>query len=206
MSTYRNDFPPLNNPKFVTKPNSRPTEIIFKPKNPSSYAKSLKGRIDRNKQAIVFPAHEDIQLQLYIKALGAIIEPNKIIYASKISNNRVCIYLDCENTVHEFLREHSGEIKIEDKTIKARKLMQPSKRLLISNVFPDISNDCLQEALTFLGIKTLSKITEMKVSVDDNNYKVYSFRRQVYISEETSEVPSSIQIDFDDEVFECSYH
>lgn len=53
--------------------------------------------------------------------------------------------------------------------------MQSSKRLKILNAFPDNSNLCIQEALTFFGIKALSKVSELKVSVDDDQYKVYSF-------------------------------
>lgn len=180
--------------------NQKPTDIIFTPKNTASYAK-LTSRISQNKQAIVFAALEDFKLPAYIKALGQIIGPNKIIYASKISNNRICIYLDNEESVKSFLEQHNGQIQIQNQTIKARKLIQPSKRLIISNVFPDISNDCLQEALNFLGIKTLSKVTEIKVSIDDNAYKVFSFRRQVYVSEDTKDIPSSIQINIDDETF-----
>lgn len=200
MQANENDFPPLIKPNSNPKPTEKPTEIIFKPKIQNSYAK-LTSRINRNKHAIVFPALEEVQLQSYIKSLGKIIGPARITYASKISNNRICIYLDSEATVEKFLNDHSGEIKLNNKVMKARKLMQPSKRLLISNVFPDITNECLQEALNFLGIKTLSKVTEMKVSVDDSEYKVYSFRRQVYISDETKEVPPSLQIDYDEEVF-----
>lgn len=79
------------------------------------------------------------------------------------------------------------------------KLILQSKRLLISIVFPDISNACAQEAFDFLNIKTLSEITEVKVNINDDAYQIYSFHSEIYISEDTKDIPPTLQINFDKE-------
>lgn len=92
MHNSNNDFPPLNNPNVNAKPINKPTEITFKSKQQNTYVKS-DNPINRNKQANVSPAQDEISLQSCIRSPGSIIRSQKIIYASKISNNRICIYL-----------------------------------------------------------------------------------------------------------------
>lgn len=45
------------------------------------------------KQAIVMHAVEPLKLFDYVRALSQIVTPKNIIFASKISNQRICIYL-----------------------------------------------------------------------------------------------------------------
>lgn len=43
-------------------------------------------------QAIVLSAVEGIKLQEYLTAIATVTNPKNITFASKISNNRICIY------------------------------------------------------------------------------------------------------------------
>lgn len=52
--------------------------------------------------------------------------------------------------------------------------MKLSWHFIIYNVFPDITNDCLQESLSLQRIKTLPEVSEMKILINDNVY-VFNF-------------------------------
>lgn len=200
-----NEFPPLPNNNTPSTSNviqnqTTRNQIIFTPKN-QTYANKL-NKVNSKKLSIVFPSYKDIHINQYIRAVGEKIGPNKITHASKISRDRACVVLSDEDTVNAFI-DNFGEITVNHTTLKARKMLQTSKRLILSQVYPDISNECLKEALDFLNIKTTSEIETLKLAMDQNDegYNVYSFRRQVYIHEETKSVPPSIQIDIDGELY-----
>lgn len=203
ISQNTDKSPTPGNPSQNINTNTTKSELIFTPTIPKSYANSLgPNRPNRKKQAVVFPAYENLHIQEYIIEVCKIMGPSSVTHASKISNGRVCLYLQNENTTEKFLTEHKGEINIRGQIITARKLILPSRRLIISNVVPDIPTSCLEEALSFFNIKTLSKITEMKITVEACEVPIYSFRRQVYIHEDTiNNVPPSFLLNFDNEQF-----
>lgn len=160
------------------------------------------------KQAVLIPADSDTNLIEYVVGLGRIIGPNNIISASKISKNRICIYLDSENTVNSFM-ESGGNITVNNKLIQARKLVSPSKRLILSNVHTCVPNSIILEALHEKKIKTISAIHNLHIgtiSASTPNeelakYKhITSFRRAVYIEEPINvTIPDSLLIYFDNE-------
>jgi len=55
------------------------------------------------KQALLLPYVEETKLIEYIVAIGQLIGPQKILSASKISNKRICVYLDNEITANKFV-------------------------------------------------------------------------------------------------------
>ncbi|KAG5896292.1 hypothetical protein JTB14_008848 [Gonioctena quinquepunctata] len=73
-------------------------------------------------QAIVMHADDNLKLFDYVKAIGDIVGPKHISFASRISNNRICIYLANPNLVDDLLKSHSSVtinnnvINIPDKT------------------------------------------------------------------------------------------
>lgn len=58
-------------------------------------------------QAIVIHATEDLKLFNYAKAIGTIIGPKNIHSISRISNNRICIYLSKSELVDSPIDNHS---------------------------------------------------------------------------------------------------
>lgn len=86
-----------------------------------------------------------MQIQDYIFTLGALFQPNNIIFCSKISNGRICAYLTNKQCVNDCLTNAS--INIKGKLIYGRKLVTPITRLLLSNVCPTIPHEILENKL-----------------------------------------------------------
>lgn len=148
-------------------------------------------------QAIIFNSIEGVKIQDYVIALGNKIGPKNITFASRISHNRICIYLANKNLVDKFINEHRN-IEINNETIEARKLIAPSERLIISNVCPSIPHTILENELKRNGIKPLSSISFLRIGITDPEYAhIQSFRRQVYITPNTN-IPESVVLDHDD--------
>lgn len=156
-----------------------------------------KQQFPTKEQAILFPALEGIPLQDYIFALGAKIGPKNIVFSSRISNNRICIYLSSKEQVDKTIAEH-GSISINGQTMHARRLVTPAQRLVMSNVCPTIPHNILEDELKILGLILVSPITFLKIGVSNPEYNhIFSFRRQVFIAPPNIEIPSSILTNYD---------
>lgn len=198
-SSLNNDEAPFNKTSSATQN-----------KQNQLYSRVLKS-FPSKKQAILLPAaNDDTALIEYIVGIGRLIGPTKIISASKISKNRICIYLDSEKTVEDFMNTHAG-ITINNKRIDARKLVAPSKKLILSNVHSCIPNSLILEALHAKSIKTTSAIHDLHVGLSSTTIPetelaqythVSSFRRGVYVIENTDvPIPESLLIKFENEMY-----
>lgn len=152
-------------------------------------------------QAIVMHALEQIKIVEYVKSIGAIVGARNIIFASRISNNRICIYLANSQTVDVLLNSHES-IKVADTEVPIRRLVTPAKRLLISNVCPSIPHEILEAALKGIGLKLVSPISFLRAGIPGEEFNhILSFRRQVYVSPPQGshfELQTSIVISFDE--------
>lgn len=148
-------------------------------------------------QAIVMNILDEIPQIEYVKAISKLTEPKNIIFASRLSNNRFCLYLSSKEIVDNIITKHSS-VYINDQTITIRRLINPAKRVIISNAHPVVPHDIIMEALLLEGIKTVSPISFMKAGYNDELSHVISFRRQVYIHPDDSEnMPGSLIIKHD---------
>ena len=82
----------------------------------------------------------------YIIALNQITKATNDISASRIPNNIFCMFLKCQQIVDDLINKHSA-IYIDNIKISIRKLINPSKRIILSNVYPAIPNNVITEAL-----------------------------------------------------------
>lgn len=100
------------------------------------------------------------------------------------------------------LKTHSS-IYVNEIKIPIRRLINSSKRIILSNVCPTIPNQLIIEAFNSLGIKTISPITHMKASFSTEQFShILSFRRQVYINQDSiPKIPSSITVTVEDATF-----
>jgi len=153
-------------------------------------------------QAIVLPCIEGIKQIDYVIAIGKLIGPSNIISASRISNDRFCIFLASHTIADNIVRLHQN-ILINEHTVSIRKLINPSKRIILSNVYPSIPHNTISTALNELGIRTTSNITFLKAGFNINELAhITSFRRQVYINpEDYYKLPPSIVINLNDTNF-----
>lgn len=132
-------------------------------------------------QAIIIGAIDQVKLSDYIKSLASITGPENIIFASRVSNNRICVYLSSAACVDTLIATHNS-IKVGEHETQIRRLVTPSKRVLISNVCPSIPHSVVEDSFKSLGINMVSPITFLKAGIPGEGYgHILSFRRQVYI-------------------------
>lgn len=111
----------------------------------------------------------DTALFDYIKAIGEIVNPKNFTFASKISNNRVCIYLSSTSIVDKLLKTHDS-ISVKSTIIPIRRLITPTKRILISNVSPTIPHSIIEKSLENIGLQLVSPVSFLKCGIPDDNY------------------------------------
>jgi hypothetical protein len=153
-------------------------------------------------QAIVLSAIEGIKIIDYLTAISQYTAPTNIIVVSRISNKRFCVFLNNQNTVDELIKNHN-KIFINNNEITIRKLISPSKKITLSNVYPIIPDQSIINALHNLGIRTTSTIFSLKSAASSDIFAhVSSFRRQIHINpEDMDKIPDSILIKQEDTTF-----
>lgn len=169
----------------------------------NSYANVMRKELFPSKnQAIVIDSIEGIPLNEYILAVGKVTDPSNIRFASKISRNRVCVYL-ANKTVADSLTENKSKISIRNNVLEIRPLLTKFKRLILSNVCPIIPHYILEQELKKLNIRLGSSLTFLRAGISEPGFShVLSFRRQVYIHpDDINNIPSSLKIYYDDTVF-----
>lgn len=166
----------------------------------NTYANKLKQNnttaLPKKDQAIIITAINEIQTKEYIKKLGELVTPKNILFASRISNNRICIYLTSKTLVDEIMTKNKFLI-INNNKFEIRRLISPTQKVIISNVCPTIPNYIIEEALKQLGIKIVSQISYLRAGMQEQEFQhILSFRRQVYINQdEKNEIPETITVD-----------
>uniref|UniRef100_A0A2S2NXB3 Transposon TX1 uncharacterized protein n=1 Tax=Schizaphis graminum TaxID=13262 RepID=A0A2S2NXB3_SCHGA len=159
-------------------------------------------KIPSRDHAIVFNSIDGVPQIQYILAIGKIVQPNNIKFVSRISNNRFCIFLS-NKQILDNLMQTTKHINIHDRVIQIRRLINPAKRFIISNVCPSIPNQAIIDALKKLNIVPISQITHLKAGIKVEGYEhIMSFRRQIYINyDDVPKLPNSILINVDDNQF-----
>lgn len=173
-----------------------------------SFSEALKKRIvekavfPKKDQAIVLTSLTGISIKDYIVNLGSIIGPKNIIFASKISHSRVCVYLSSKECVDNFMVHHGG-ITIGDVYLSARRLITPATRIVLSNVSPIIPHEVIESTLRSSNLRVVSPVSFVGVGLGLPEYNhVFSFRRQVYIVlNENKDLPSSLVVTHEDESY-----
>lgn len=158
-------MPPQDNPVSDDKYNSQTTSSS--PLNPlqgKSFAKTTaNSATPKMNQAIVMNSVDGIKQIQYIIALNKITDATNIISASRISNNRFYVFLKSQQITNDLINKHSA-IYIDNIEIPIRKLINPSKRIILSNVYPAIPNNIIIEALVNLDVKITSPITALRLA------------------------------------------
>lgn len=150
-------------------------------------------------QAIVIEVNEELVLNDYVSAVASIVQPKNILFASRIANNRVCIYLSDKTLVDSITTEHPI-LTIKDRELNLRRLVTPARRIIFSNVHPTIPHNILETIIKNSGLKPCSQISFLKAGALDSEFShVLSFRRQIYVQPNDSiSLPSTFLIKYDD--------
>lgn len=87
---------------------------------PLNYSNAVKSNYSysfpKKEQAIIMNTVEGLKIGQYVVAIGSIVGPKRILFASRISNGRMCIYLDSKQTVETLINNHDT-VLIEDNEI-----------------------------------------------------------------------------------------
>jgi len=94
-------------------------------------------------------------------------------------------------------------ININEQTIPIRRLLNPAKRYIISNVCPSIPNHAIVDALKNIDIVPISQINYLKAGINIEGYEhIMSFRRQIFIKhEDIPKLPNSLLITLNESQF-----
>lgn len=151
-------------------------------------------------QAVVMHAVEAYRLSDYVKALSTLTGPRNILFASRIANNRICIYLSSKEIVEKLVNS-CNTIRVGDSDVPVRRLITPATRVIISNVSPIIPHEVIETTLKRIGLNLVSPASFLRAGIPGEEFShILSFRRQIYISpvHSEAEIPPTILIKFDD--------
>uniref|UniRef100_A0A6P7H4I9 Uncharacterized protein LOC114345989 n=1 Tax=Diabrotica virgifera virgifera TaxID=50390 RepID=A0A6P7H4I9_DIAVI len=144
--------------------------------NNLSYTAALKAVprpvFPRKNQAVVLHAENSLKLYDYVHAIGNIIGAKNICFASRISNNRVCIYLSNSELVEKLINSHPL-IQINTFSPNIRRLISPTKRILISNMSPFIPHEVAENVIKSLGLHLASPYLFSKQVSPEMNTATY---------------------------------
>lgn len=151
----------------------------------SSYAEMAhQMQYPSREQAIVLDAIEGLQLQDYAEGIAKLINPIGITHISRISKNRVCLYLRTKEIAADLTDNHQTA-KVGIHNLVIRSLISKTKRIIISNASADIPNSVIKNELTRRGIKVTSEISDIKAAISGPQFShILSFRKQAYIAPE----------------------
>lgn len=146
-------------------------------------------------QAIIIHAMNEIPLKEYIFAIGDIIKPENITHASRISNQRICIFLKTKSLVDQIVTEHE-KIQVQNHITTIRRYIIPPTKVSITNICPSIPDEEILNAFKHLNIKVISPITTHRANLERPEYAhILCFRRILYIPEtEKHLVPETLTI------------
>ena len=115
----------------------------------------------QKKQAIIFDSIEGIYIDDCVDGLEKVIDFNKIRYISKISGQRVCIYLSNLDLVEKLTNKF---VTVKEIKLKIHPLME-KKRFVISNVSPHIPNEILQDHFKKMDVQLVSQKSKILASL-----------------------------------------
>lgn len=139
-----------------TKPNSLDTsQCVSQTNNTKTFAETTVNiQFPKKDQAIVFNSIKDVPQIEYIKAFSQFTSPTNITFASRISNNRFCIYFANKYIIIS----QQSHIVINNSKIILHHLFNPAKRIILSNVQPIIPHDVIKNAISNLSTVLQTKL------------------------------------------------
>lgn len=149
--------------------------------------------------AIIADSIEGTSITDYACAIAKLSSKSAIRFVSRISNDRVCVYLDSRQSALQLLCKHST-IVVKDTIVGIRPLISSSKRIIFSGVSPSIPNEYIEKFLADSDIKATSKLSYLRAAIREPGFShVLSFRRQIYIDAgDLAKIPESFVIYHDD--------
>lgn len=96
-------------------------------------------------QAIVIDAIENVPIDEYARAIGNKVGATEVHFISRISRDRLCIYVSSKELADKLIEKHEHVIIAGSLTISP--MLTQNKRIIISNVQPFIPHHELERIL-----------------------------------------------------------
>ncbi|VVC38955.1 Hypothetical protein CINCED_3A002733 [Cinara cedri] len=132
----------------------------------STVANSL---IPKKDQAIIIDINDNLPHIDYIIAIGKLVQPANILFASRISKGRICILLSNKSLIDSLIINHPI-ISIQNQHFKLRKLFNPNKRIILSNIYRNIPPDIIANEFVKLNIPLCSPITFLRAGIQSQGH------------------------------------
>lgn len=144
--------------------------------------------------AVILNHHQGLEMIDYLLGISEITPSEEIIYAARISQNRICVHFKSKKWV-DALANH-GYISTKIGRVSVRRMINPAFRLVLSNVMPFIPDHVLIEAVSDFA-KIVSPVQCVSAGVRDPRFAhIKSHRRQIFIekSQDSHDIPNSILV------------
>lgn len=156
-------------------------------------------------QAIIFNHIDGSQTKDYMLAIYNLVGgAQNIIAASRVSGGRVIIYLASTEIVNQFQTNYGG-FQLGKDFIRTRRLKSPAKKIILSNVSPEIPNSEIEKVLiSKLNLSLASPVTLLRAFPKDDMFShIICWRRQVYVqtSNELPTLPNFISLEYADHTY-----
>lgn len=185
----------------VTNPNISSTPPSYSDKVKKKITPMLDFEHPTEDQGIILNYIPELKLIDYLQAIKSIVKEAKhIIAASRVSNNKIIVFLANKNMVNDIVHTHEG-ITIGQHFIKARKLNSSSRKIILSNVSPIIPNTVIEQYLkNNLQLQLASHISLLRVQPQNEEFShIISWRRQVYTNTSNkTKLPDSFLLNYND--------
>lgn len=165
----------------------------------ASYASITQNEFPKRDQGLILDCVGNLTLTDYTSAVAKIVQKKNILYATRISNNRVCLYLSTKELIEEITTNYKF-LQLGDIQISIRPLTAKHQRVIFSNVPPPIPHSVLEDILEKVGINRKAPITTLKASLTEDGFShVLSSRRQTYIdNNDVEKLPDLLKITHED--------
>ena len=130
------------------------------------------------KNGIFFKAQQNVSIEDYLDSFHACLPDIHVPYASRISSSRVALYLATRENVADAI---TNGFTHDETFLDLTPLVQPSTRLTMSNVYPEIPNSVLLHYISSF-CKVVSPIRLIPLGLKKKALShIMSFRRHVQI-------------------------
>lgn len=111
------------------------------------------------------------------------------------TKNKACFYVTSEEKVREIISE-GKTLLVNNQEITLRPMITPNKRIIISNIRPEIPNSIIEGEFKKVNVALKSEIIYLKAAAHEAIFAhIRSFRRQVYVSaEDVERLPSALRV------------
>lgn len=195
---------PDENQPLQSNSNSSQTTSFPLPKvNDPSFRSKWNSRSLNNNCGVSLDTLPNVKQMDYIRAIGAFIDPKKIVSIGKNAEGRLLIFFSNEQSATEVILKG---VEIENQHINALPVYIKPLRILISGIPPHTPDEDITNYLKQYG-KLTSSLKPIPINADqDELYRhILSHRREIYIQpDETNSLPSRIKINIDDVIYVLS--